>query len=79
MFMASPQLSWISDEIPVGMRRKLVEFGSSLVRIIWHAGLSSIACASRGSFDFAALCGAMPGIARKKIIARRQSAGGPSP
>jgi hypothetical protein len=64
---------------PVRVRRKLVEFGGSLVRIIWHAGLPSITCASRGSFQFAALYGAMPGIARKNTIARCQSAGGPSP
>lgn len=41
---------------PVRVRRKLVEFGSSLVRIILHAGLPSITCASRGSFHSGALC-----------------------
>jgi hypothetical protein len=28
----------------VRVRRELVEFGGSLVRIVWHAGLPSISC-----------------------------------
>jgi hypothetical protein len=32
----------VGSGCPVRMRRDLVEFGGSLVRIIWHAGLPSI-------------------------------------
>jgi hypothetical protein len=42
--------------VVVRMCRDLVEFGGSLVRIIWHPGLPSVSYASRGSFRFAALC-----------------------
>jgi hypothetical protein len=40
----------------VRVRRELVEFGGSLVRIVWHAGLPSISCTLRRSFHFAVFC-----------------------
>src|SRR5579859_945935 len=40
----------------VRVRRKLVEFGSALVRFIWHGQLLSISRASRGTIRCAALC-----------------------
>src|SRR5579859_7581325 len=40
----------------VRVRRNLVEFGSSLVRFIWHGRLLSISRTSRGTIRCAALC-----------------------
>jgi hypothetical protein len=49
----------VGSGCPVRVRRELMEFGSPLVRIIWHAGLPLIFCVSicvlRGSCHTAAL------------------------
>jgi hypothetical protein len=62
----------VSSSCPVCVRRELVEFSCSLVRVIWHVGLLSMFCTPRGSLHSTLLCRANAWNCKHIAIGRRQ-------